>query len=1219
MEHMGKQMDWKRKFSRTILERGKYYYTHKHVKNFSYQDLVYSAEVTGSYIYEVEIKIRNDDIIYMACSCPHAEKGYYCKHMAAVMFAIEDKGESVKQMKLNLQEKKVKPFEISKDEYRYFDMGRITANMEVTESKAEEAKQLIAENRIILDKVDIGYHHFSRDDNMSGVAYGYVTDQKGTWQITCMFDKNAILRADCRVPGCNYYYTSYSIINGDICTHLLAFLFLIDDYLKKYNPGDTTDVLGHLLLNSFRNSQGLKSIGQEKEAILDFHIEPVLEKEWSGLSLSLKAGTKKLYVVKNITELINLYSERETITFGSKTEIDLAKHRICEESKSLYEFVYQIIKEEQNRLIHEHKMYGYYYNGEEIKQRIPLYGKRLDQFYDLCEGTYVTCNDRSSGRTEKVSYMFQEGNPKLSLKIEKDVDSEQIFHGVYVSGKVPKFIKGEEYLYYFTKEAFSRIKDEVVRDIKPVLDLEKQGTISFYVGRRNLSEFYHQVLPVLKRSVKIKESDSDIIQEYIPPESAFVFYLDADKGRIACKAEVRYEENRFSILDNFRKDCGNEWFRNLIRETEILRQVQNLFPAVDLESDELYCEETEDTIAVLLDGGIERLMVLGEVHTTERFRNIKVHKKPKLKIGVSVKSDIMNLSVSSDDIDQEELLQLLQNYQRKKKYYRLKNGDLISVSETDMEMLQQLMETMQLSEKDFLKGNMKIPMYRALYLNKVLEQGENIYLNRDSYYKNMIKEFKTVDDSEFEVPESLVAIMRGYQVHGYKWIKTLEHYGFGGILADDMGLGKTLQAISVLLASKKSGKEGTSLIVAPASLVYNWKEEFQKYAPELKVSLVVGNQQERSEIIKDYTSSDVLVTSYDLLKRDVAEYETNQFSYQILDEAQYIKNHSTAAAKSVKVIQSKHRLALTGTPIENRLSELWSIFDYLMPGFLYGYETFRKEIETPIVKNKNEDVSVRLKKMVAPFILRRLKQNVLADLPDKLEEIRYAKLETEQQKLYDGQVVHMKKMLAAQKSEEFQKNKLQVLAELTRIRQICCDPELLFEKYNGKSAKREACMELIRSAIEGEHKILVFSQFTSMLELLESDLKKAGISYFKITGDTPKQKRVELVNTFNEDATSVFLISLKAGGTGLNLTGADVVIHYDPWWNQAAQNQATDRAHRIGQTKAVSVYKLIVKNTIEEKIVKMQESKKDLADAILSGENGSITQMSKEELMELLI
>ena len=320
----------------------------------------------------------------------------------------------------------------------------------------------------------------------------------------------------------------------------------------------------------------------------------------------------------------------------------------------------------------------------------------------------------------------------------------------------------------------------------------------------------------------------------------------------------------------------------------------------------------------------------------------------------------------------------------------------------------------------------------------------------------------------------------------------------------------------------------------------------------------------------------------------------------------------------MKIIKSKQRYALTGTPIENRLSELWSIFDYLMPGFLYGYDVFRKEFETPIVKNKEKEVSDRLKKMVSPFILRRLKADVLKDLPDKMEEVRYAKLEQKQQQLYDAQVIHMKNMIQNQEASDFQKNKMQILAELTKIRQICCDPELLFDKYTDGSAKREACLDLVKSAMEGEHKILIFSQFTSMLELLEADMKKEKIAYYKITGATPKDKRLEMVNDFNKDATPVFLISLKAGGTGLNLIGADVVIHYDPWWNQAVQNQATDRAHRIGQTRIVSVYKLIAKGTIEEKIVKMQESKKDLADTILNGETGGITQMSKEELLDLL-
>ena len=289
-----------------------------------------------------------------------------------------------------------------------------------------------------------------------------------------------------------------------------------------------------------------------------------------------------------------------------------------------------------------------------------------------------------------------------------------------------------------------------------------------------------------------------------------------------------------------------------------------------------------------------------------------------------------------------------------------------------------------------------------------------------------------------------------------------------------------------------------------------------------------------------------------------------------------------------------------------------------MSGFLYSYDVFRKELETPITKNKDEIATKKLKRMIAPFILRRLKNDVLKDLPDKLEEVHYAKLEDEQQKLYDGQVTHMLSMLREQSDENYKKDKLKMLAELTKIRQICCDPSLLFENYTGSSAKRNACMELIQNAIEGEHKVLIFSQFTTMLELLEQDLAKNKIGYYKITGATSKEKRLEYVHDFNENNVPVFLISLKAGGTGLNLTGADVVIHYDPWWNLAVQNQATDRAHRLGQTKKVSVYKLIVKDSIEEKILHMQEKKKDLADEILNGENTGLINMSKEDLIQLL-
>ena len=1210
-------MNWKRYFSSSILDRGFEYYRRGNVKGLTHRSNVYKAFIIGTVIYQTEIKIQNNMISYMKCNCPHFQDGNFCKHLAAMLYAVEEEGGINRQEELEL-EKKIQPFQKSDNTYRYFDMSRIAADLEVEESKVETAKKLIDEQKISLENLRIEYRHYTDGYRKCVIATGACEDEIGYRVVSCQFDRNHITRAECGVYGCMHYYYEYSY-NRSFCVHQLALLFLVDEHLKKYNPGDATDAAAYRLISDFRSREGLKIIEQQGEELFDFRMEPILEKNKNEIHLTLKAGTDKLYVVKNIAELISLYETRDVITFGTKTEIDLAKHRISPETEELFKYVRQIVRDEQSRIQHSRDNYGYYYDGEEIKQRIALYGRRLDQFFDLYQGVQVGGIDKSGRKNVKTSYLFTEGKPNLTLTIEKNVDSEDVFHGIHVYGKVPDLLQGEQYRYYFSKDSFCRVSAEISRSIEPLLEVEERGKISFQIGRKSLSEFYHHVLPVLKENIKVKEPDIEVIQEFVPPDALYTFNLDVENGEMSCKAEVQYGDDKYSLLDNLREEKGFEWIRNPVREWETLLQVRKLFPVVDEEKDELRSEQNEDSVASLLDGGIDRLLSLGEVNTTDRFRKMNIRKKPRIKMGVSITSDIMNLSVTSDDIEQEDLLHLLKSYQRKKKFYRLRNGDLISVSEQDMEMLKQLMESMQLSYKDFAKGNMKIPMYRALYLNKMLEQSENIYLNRDSHFKNLIKEFKTVDDSEFEVPDSLRDIMRGYQIHGFKWFKTLEHYRFGGILADDMGLGKTLQAISMLLDAKNNGRQETTLIVSPASLVYNWKEEFQKYAPELQVNLVVGNQQDRAEIIHQYKNCDVLVTSYDLLKRDIAEYADAEFTYQIIDEAQYIKNHTTAAAKSVKVIHSKYRFALTGTPIENRLSELWSIFDYLMPGFLYGYETFRKELETPIAKYKDEEASKRLKKMAAPFILRRLKADVLSDLPDKLEEIHYAKLEQEQQKLYDGQVIHMKKLLETQKGEEFQKNKLQVLAELTKIRQICCDPQLLFDKYTGGSAKREACMELIQSAIEGDHKILVFSQFTSMLELLEADLKKSGVMYYKITGETPKQKRVEMVNAFNADEIPVFLISLKAGGTGLNLTGADVVIHYDPWWNQAAQNQATDRAHRIGQTKAVSVYKLIVKDTIEEKIVKMQESKRDLADAILSGENGGISRMSKEELMELLV
>ena len=524
---------------------------------------------------------------------------------------------------------------------------------------------------------------------------------------------------------------------------------------------------------------------------------------------------------------------------------------------------------------------------------------------------------------------------------------------------------------------------------------------------------------------------------------------------------------------------------------------------------------------------------------------------------------------------------------------------------------------MSVSVSELESRTFRLPAYRALYLDGILKEGSGITLYRDQLYKAVVRGMKSVEDSDFEIPGCLDYILRGYQKTGYRWLKTLDHYGFGGILADDMGLGKTIQVIALLLDEKEKEGSARSLIVCPASLVYNWENEIHTFGPGLKVLTVTGTAAEREELLAHSHEYDVLITSYDLLKRDAVLYEGKSFRFQIIDEAQYIKNASTQSAKAVKGIEARGRFALTGTPIENRLSELWSIFDYLMPGFLFSYQRFKKEYELPIVRDQDGQALKNLHRLIGPFILRRLKKDVLKELPDKLETVVYSAFDKKQKEIYTANAYQLKKELESMEGRQGRDN-IQILAQLTRLRQICCDPHLCYGDYSGESAKLETCIDLVRNGVEGGHKILLFSQFTSMLEVISQRLKNEGIPYYILTGATPKEERIRMVSSFKDDEVPLFLISLKAGGTGLNLTAADMVIHFDPWWNVAAQNQATDRAHRMGQEKQVSVFKLITKGTIEENILKLQESKKDLAEQIITEGTISLSNLSRDDLLGLL-
>ena len=454
-------------------------------------------------------------------------------------------------------------------------------------------------------------------------------------------------------------------------------------------------------------------------------------------------------------------------------------------------------------------------------------------------------------------------------------------------------------------------------------------------------------------------------------------------------------------------------------------------------------------------------------------------------------------------------------------------------------------------------------------------------------------------------------VLRPYQRVGFQWLKTLESCGFGGILADEMGLGKTLQMIAFLFSAERGGL--ASLVVCPASLILNWADELARFAPDLRVTLIMGTAAERKKQLAEKPDSDVWVTSYELLRQDIKLYAELEFYCCILDEGQHIKNQSTLASKAVKQVVCRQRFILTGTPIENRLSELWNLFDFLMPGYLFSHRSFVEKLEKPAVKSGDAAAAEQLRKLVQPFMLRRLKRDVLKELPPKIEHVRRVALAENERKVYLAAALEARNALAAG-----EQGKLAILAALTRLRQICCAPGLCFENYTGPASKLDACIELCASMAENGHQILLFSQFTSMLDLIRDRLNQLRISNFTLQGSTSKEQRARLVQDFNKGAASVFLISLKAGGTGLNLTAADVVIHYDPWWNLAAQEQATDRAHRIGQQSSVQVYKLIAENTIEEKILKLQEKKAELMDMISDGSEASILNMSAEDLLALL-
>lgn len=942
-------------------------------------------------------------------------------------------------------------------------------------------------------------------------------------------------------------------------------------------------------------------------------IEPKLinDQYSNNLKVEFKIGNTHMYKIKSLPEFYTNMLNKEKFSYGKKLEFVHTRRAFEEESEGLLNFVLkyaEIIKYAKDNMN--------YYSSTLNENCITLTDSGIDDFFEVMKNKKIEYRDRY----EEGHIEFLDTEPKIEFKVEEKNEEDFILTTDFDTYDYTIFY-GRKFIYFLMQNKLYRCSKKFEKTTLKLLNTFRVNfTKEIPFKKEEFSEIYSLIIPEIKERFILNELNKEDMEKYIPKDLKVKVFLDLDKAQnIIADVKFCYDEVEFNPLISEVNDIP----RNIIEESKSLDLFKNAGFMFNVKKYNLILAD-QDHIYDFLKGGIEEFLKRFEVLATDSFKNNQIIVPKMSSIGVKIENNLLNIDLSGLDFDRSEIEEILKKYSLKKKYHRLKNGQFIDLEDNStLDVLEKISESSNIDFKDLNTSVIKVPIYRGLYLEKILKQND-IVVKQSEEYKDLISDVYNKDISDkYELPVGLNANLREYQKVGFSWLKTLDDYRLGGILADDMGLGKTIQLLAVIQSYKeeKNEKHFPSLVICPSSLTLNWQDEAGKFTPDLKTLVISGSQEDRREQIKSIGKYDIAIISYDLLKRDMEIFEdcNYTFRYLIADEAQYVKNNNTQNAKAIKKVNAITRYALTGTPIENSLAELWSIFDFIMPGYLFSYNKFKVNFETPIIKEDNKEKMNRLKEMLEPFILRRIKEKVLTELPDKTISVLNNEMDGEQLKLYLSYVQSAKKEAKEEiEANGIQNSQIKILALLMRLRQICCHPGLFINDYKGESKKLQQCMEIIQDAIEGGHKLLLFSGYSSMFPYIEDELKKLNINYLKLTGKTKVSERMDLVNEFNNNKdVKVFLISLKAGGTGLNLIGADMVIHYDPWWNISAENQATDRTYRIGQKRNVQVYKLITKNSIEEKIYNLQEKKAKLAEDILSTNQTFISKLSKDEIMDL--
>ncbi|MDB6353763.1 DEAD/DEAH box helicase [Trichococcus sp. K1Tr] len=919
-------------------------------------------------------------------------------------------------------------------------------------------------------------------------------------------------------------------------------------------------------------------------------------------SLQMRVGCGQLYIVKDCEHVVNSILTGQQVPFGKKFTFSADKHELSAEDRAVFLLLKQVSDSAAAS--------GRDRRSNEDRKEITLPGSMLKELLEKLSMTPLASFKTNPYQTYGKRILPENlvmGSEKLPIHF----DLSELMDGGFLFEETTEaapeniffheadiFLIGGRF-YYLTTSIKDRLNSIYAA-------ISQSGHEGLHVPPEAAGDFLAIAVPALQKfaNITLAESVQATYQRY--PLQAEL-YLDWKMERLILELFFRYGETKIAVTNEIKTEkllSPETIVRDRIAEEVLFQKfIETGNDAFKFE-DSLYLEELDHIMSFLYEG-LEKLAPHCEIFTTVAVENLLYQqvRPPKVAIEVNNQSRLLDVTFSTDEISMDDLKQMVRQIAANKSYHRLSNGKIVNLRQKEIKELTDAIVQLDVPLKD-LEKEMSLPLYKAFGVDT--DAG---VVHQDEDFMTLINRMEKPEKIDFELPEDLNATLRPYQETGYKWLKGLDHYGFGGILADDMGLGKTLQIISFIAGSLGEGDTKPYLVICPSSVLYNWQKEFKQFAPDIQTQLITGTKSERSDCVTAAIAENipVWITSYPLLQRDEDLYEGKAFRTVILDEAQSVKNATAKTTKAASALQANNKIALSGTPIENALSELYTIFSIAQPG-LFATRTDFKQMEP-----------AQIAKKVKPFILRRLKADVLKDLPPKIESISYIEMTEKQKTAYLSQLQLMrqetKEMLDADTLNE---NRIKILAGITRLRQICCDPALVIADYKGGSGKLDRLMEYLAEAKENGRRVVLFSQFTQMLAIIREKLDAAGEAYFYLDGQTPNQDRLTLTTRFNEGEKDLFLISLKAGGTGLNLTGGDTVILYDSWWNPAVESQATDRVHRFGQKKVVQVVRLIATGTIEERINELQEQKREMIDSVIQAGGQSVTSLSKEELMQLL-